>query len=95
MSKANHIFTIYIRKKPYEEARTLFLTEIEKAFAKGEREVEVIHGIGEHILRKMVIKECSKIDYVRVLESHFHSNPGVLRLELLIPDPALLKKYLA
>lgn len=95
MSRTNQIFTIYIRKKRFEEARTLFLKEIEKAFTKGEREVEVIHGIGEHILRKMVLNECSKIDYVRVQESHFHSNPGVLKLELLIPDPSLLKKYLA
>ncbi len=82
--------TIYVRKLRYEEARSRFLTELDKAFMAGERHVEVIHGIGTYTLKKMVEKEVAALDYAEILESQ---NPGSTLLELLAPEPHILKQY--
>lgn len=88
------IFTIYIRKLRFEEARRKFLREIEQAFLAGESEVEVIHGIGTYTLRRMVEDEAGRLDYVYVQDTTGHLNPGSVRLTLLSPGQDMLNKYL-
>lgn len=79
----------------FDEARNKLLSEIERYFFAGETEVEVVHGIGNYILRKMAIAELSQLDYVRVEDSAFNPNPGSLKVRLLVPDPGLLERYRA
>ena len=86
------IVQIYIRRLRFEEARQKLLQEIEHHFFAGEREVEIIHGIGDYILRKMAEEELSKLDYVKLAEGH-SANPGALSVTLLTPDPGLLESY--
>lgn len=87
---------IKIREMRFDKARGIFLNEIEKYFLQGEQEVHVLHGIGEYILRDMVIEECKKIDYVEVLSTPpgIHPNDGILRLRILAPEKSVLDKYL-
>lgn len=87
-----HIAQIYIRKMRFDDARQKLLREIEHYFYAGESEVEIIHGIGEYVLRKMAETELAKLDYVRLSDS-YHTNPGALRVTLLIPDPCILQSY--
>ncbi|MBV6493819.1 MAG: hypothetical protein LDLANPLL_01842 [Turneriella sp.] len=84
---------IYIRKMHFEEAKKKLLSEIDHYFYEGEREVEIIHGIGNYILRKMALAELEKLDYVCVDNSGFNPNPGSLKVTLLIPDSSVLEKY--
>lgn len=86
---------IVIRKKRWQEARSIFLKEIEFHLSKGTQEVEVLHGIGDYILRKMVIAEVEKIDYVEILftPEGVRPNDGVLRLKILMPDKSRLDNY--
>jgi dsDNA-specific endonuclease/ATPase MutS2 len=84
---------IYIRQMRYEEARTKLLAEIESLFFAGTPEVEVVHGIGNYILRRMAEKELSHLDYVEILSPGFYANPGSMRVRLLIPDPGTLQSY--
>ncbi|HRP70750.1 MAG TPA: Smr/MutS family protein [Turneriella sp.] len=84
---------IYIRQMHFEDAKHKLLSEIEHLFFEGVCEVEIIHGIGNYILRKMVIAELSKLDYVHLDENHFNPNPGSLRATLLVPDENLLERY--
>lgn len=88
---ANRV-TIYIRKLRYQEAKNRLLHELDKAFANGYLEAEIIHGIGTYTLRKMVEEEIAKLDYVRPC-SH-QPNPGAYHVQFLqIPDD-LRKEYL-
>jgi len=82
--------TIYIRKLPYSEAKHIFLSELEKCFFSGEERIEVVHGIGEYVLRNMVFAEVAKIDYAQVRDS---DNPGISIVELDLPEESMLKKY--
>lgn len=84
---------IYIRQMRFDEAKQKLLSEIEKHFFAGQHEVEIIHGIGNYILRKMALAELAKLDYVRVIEDNFNPNPGSLKVTLLIPDPGVLATY--
>lgn len=84
---------IYIRQMRFDEARNKLLADIEKFFFAGETEVEIVHGIGNYILRKMVIAELAKLDYVRINDSGFNPNPGSLKVQLLSPDPGILETY--
>ncbi|HNE20768.1 MAG TPA: Smr/MutS family protein [Turneriella sp.] len=86
------IAQIYIRQMRFDDARQKLLREIERHFFAGESEVEIVHGIGDYILRKMAEQELSKLDYVRMGDS-YHTNPGSLRVTLLTPDPGLLDSY--
>lgn len=88
------IAQIYIRRMRFDDARQKLLREIEHHFIAGEKEVEVIHGIGEYILRRMVEAEVHKLDYVE-LDTSFHTNPGSVRLKLLSPDSSILARYKA
>lgn len=84
---------IYIRQMHYDEARQKLLSEIEHKFFAGEREVEIVHGIGNYILRKMAIQELEKLDYVQLPSASFNPNPGSLKVKLLVPDEGLMQRY--
>lgn len=86
---------IYIRQMRYDEARNKLLAEIERLFFAGESEVEVVHGIGNYILRKMAVTELGKLDYVSISDSGFNPNPGSLKVRLLVPDPGRMDTYRA
>jgi hypothetical protein len=80
----------------YDEARALLVAELDRAFMDGVERVTVLHGIGDGILRKMVIDVAGSLDYAEVVPVDPHAigkNPGVTVLHLLIPGRALLKKY--
>lgn len=76
----------------FDDARQKLLQEIETHFFAGAAEVEIVHGIGDYVLRRMAEAELSKLDYVRISEA-CHTNPGSLRVTLLTPDPGLLESY--
>jgi len=82
---------IYLRKLHYEEAKNILLSEIEKSFLSGEKEVEVVHGIGTYTIRNMILKEIEKISYVEF--SRFKSD-AVIVLKIDSPPEHILKKYL-
>lgn len=77
----------------FDEARNKLLSEIEQHFFAGEREVEIIHGIGNYVLRNMTLAELAKIDYVRINSNSFNPNPGSLKVDLLVPDPGTMATY--
>lgn len=83
---------IYIRQLRYDEARQKLLSEIERLFFAGVREVEIVHGIGDYILRRMAQAELQKLDYVRI-NTEWNANPGILRVTLLTPDEGILAEY--
>lgn len=84
--------SIYIRKMRFQEAKEKFLQDIEKLFCQGIEEVEVIHGVGEYVLRNMVEKEIESIDYVELLQQAI-PNPGALRLKILVPPKETMARY--
>ena len=86
---------IYIRQMRYDEARTKLLHEIGSLFFAGEAEVEVVHGIGNYILRRMAEQELGALDYVEILSPGYYANPGTMRVRLLVPDPGALQSYRA
>lgn len=77
----------------FDEARNKLLSEIERLFFAGVSEVEVVHGIGNYILRKMAVTELGKLDYVKIHADSFNPNPGSLKVTLLVPDPGLMQNY--
>lgn len=79
----------------YDEARTKLLNEIESLFFSGAPEVEVVHGIGNYILRRMAEQELGALDYVEILKPGYYANPGAMRVRLLVPDPGKLQNYRA
>jgi len=85
---------IYIRKMKYDEARYKLEREIHDAFMAGEKEVDIVHGIGEGILKKMVAEFVQQNDFLQLNESFLYTNPGATRVEITGPDKQLLKKYL-
>lgn len=87
---------IRIRKLRYEEARAKLEREIQEAYSAGETHVEILHGIGEGILKKMAIDYINSQDYLRLLErpSMLRQNPGTTQVEILCPSPEVLRKYL-
>lgn len=87
---------IYIRKLRYEEAYRILDREIQDAFLKGETLVEVIHGIGEGVLRKMTEDYIGANSFLKILEDAGLNigNPGSTLIEIMGPSAADLKKYL-
>ncbi len=87
---------IYIRKLSYIDAKNKLEREIQQAFVEGETYVEVIHGIGEGILKRMVIEYVQSQSYLKLVErtSLVSSNPGATQIEILTPKKEILKKYL-
>jgi DNA-nicking Smr family endonuclease len=88
---------VYIRKMRFEEARRKLERELDKAFLEGETLVEVVHGVGEEVLKKMTIEFVSSRDYLRIFQvpSFIHQNPGSTKVEILSPSKKDLKKYMA
>ena len=81
---------IYIRRLPLEEAREVFLRELEKAFLQGYTYIKVVHGIGKGVLKNMVEEEISKMPYAKLL----YTNLGESYIELYPPSKDILKKFL-
>ncbi|PJZ68561.1 DNA mismatch repair protein MutS [Leptospira perolatii] len=87
---------VYIRKMRYEDAYRLLDAEVQEAFLKGETLVEVVHGIGEGILKRMTEEFINSRDYLKVLQDGGLNigNPGSTLVEILGPTKDDLKKYL-
>lgn len=76
-------YTIYIRKMRYEMAEAKLEKELHQAFLSGVRHVEVVHGIGQGILKRMTREKVAELGMGRVLpEEDGWSNPGVTLVEL-------------
>lgn len=84
--------SIQIRRLHYEEAKALLERELEEAFLAGERYVEIVHGIGGGVLKKMAHDVAEQTAFLRILPPG--SNPGVLRAEILSPGPSEIRKYI-
>lgn len=84
---------IYIRQMRFDEARNKLLADIERFFFAGEREVEIVHGIGNYVLRNMAIAELGKLDYVELSADGYNPNPGSLKVKLLVPDEGAMERY--
>ncbi|EQA37447.1 Smr domain protein [Leptospira inadai serovar Lyme str. 10] len=86
---------IYIRKLRFEEAYRLLDSGIQDAFLKGETLVEVVHGIGEGVLKRMTEDYIQNHDFLKVLEDGglFIGNPGSTLIEIMGPSAQDLKKY--
>ncbi|TGK08670.1 DNA mismatch repair protein MutS [Leptospira fletcheri] len=87
---------IYVRKLRFEEAYRVLDSGIQEAFLKGETLVEVVHGIGEGILKRMTEDYIQSHDFLKVLEDGGLSigNPGSTLIEIMGPSAQDLKKYL-
>ncbi|TGM80260.1 Smr/MutS family protein [Leptospira bouyouniensis] len=86
--------TIYIRKLRFEEARTKLEREIHDAFMDGETYVEILHGIGEGILRQMAIDYVATCGFLKLVESDpmFRKNPGATLVEILAPSKEYINR---
>jgi dsDNA-specific endonuclease/ATPase MutS2 len=87
---------IYIRKLHYEEARIKLEREIQDAFTSGEQYIEIVHGIGEGILKKMAIDYVASQDFLKLVErpEFLRTNPGATIVEILGPSAEQLRKYI-
>ncbi|MBM9575635.1 Smr/MutS family protein [Leptospira sp. 201903070] len=88
--------TIYIRKLRFEEAQEKLEREIQEAFLAGETFVEIIHGIGEGVLKKLTVDTIRSHDFLKEVDYSLYgiSNPGSTLVEVLGPDKDTLKRYL-
>jgi dsDNA-specific endonuclease/ATPase MutS2 len=84
---------IYIRRLRFDEAKHKLLSDLEHLFFQGVTDVEIVHGIGNYVLRNMAIEELKKLDYVAFDDISFNPNPGSLKIRLLTPDQGLLETY--
>lgn len=87
--------TIYIRKLRYEEAFVKLERELHEAFLAGEEYVEVLHGIGEGILKKMTIEFVDSCGFAKLLETDpmFRQNPGSTLVQMFPPSQENLKRW--
>lgn len=88
--------TIYIRKLWFEEAQQKLEREIQEAFLAGETLIEIVHGIGEGILKKLAMDTIRSHDFLKEIDYSTYgiSNPGSTLVEILGPDKETLKRYL-
>ena len=78
---------IYIRKMSYEDARYKLERELHDAFMEGESLVEIVHGIGEGILKRMAEEFVAQSDFLRLSpRDPLFYNPGATRVDVLIPN---------
>ncbi|MCT8332956.1 Smr/MutS family protein [Leptospira sp. 85282-16] len=86
--------TIYIRKLRFEEARIKLERELHDAFMDGESYVEILHGIGEGILRRMAIDYVESCGFLKLVETDpmFRSNPGATIVEILAPSKEYINR---
>lgn len=89
--------TIYIRKLRFEEARTKLERELHEAFMDGETYVEIVHGIGEGVLRRMAIDYVTTSGFLKLVESDpmFRGNPGSTLVEILAPSKEYINRLKA
>ncbi|MDZ4725748.1 MAG: Smr/MutS family protein [Leptospira sp.] len=80
--------TIYIRQLRFEEARIKLEREMNDAFMEGESFVEIMHGIGEGILKRMAIDYVQSCGFLKLVERDpmFRGNPGTTLVEVLAPS---------
>lgn len=80
--------TIYIRQMRYEEARIKLDRELNDAFMDGETFVEIMHGIGEGVLKRMAIDYVTSCSFLKLVERDpmFRGNPGATLVEVLAPS---------
>ena len=72
-----------------------FLREIENYFLHGESIVKIIHGMGKLELKKMILEEVEKLEYLKLANNQYiFPNYGVTFIRVLAPDKSLLKKYI-
>ena len=84
---------IYIRRMKPDEARFKLEREMNEAFMAGEKEVEVVHGIGEGVLRRITIEYVNESGFLELAgNDFFQNNPGVTKVYILGPDKYSLKK---
>ncbi|MBL8018909.1 MAG: Smr/MutS family protein [Leptospirales bacterium] len=83
---------IHIRRLRYDEARAKLDQEVNEAFVRGERYIEIVHGIGGGVLQKMAREYVDSSEFLKLLPDA--SNPGVLRVEVLAPDLRTIKSLL-
>ncbi|MDF3819425.1 Smr/MutS family protein [Leptospira sp. 96542] len=86
--------TIYIRQLRFEEARTKLERELNDAFMDGESFVEILHGIGEGILRKMALEYVGSCDFLKLVERDpmIRTNPGSTLVEILAPSKEYINR---
>ncbi|EMO29025.1 Smr domain protein, partial [Leptospira interrogans serovar Bataviae str. HAI135] len=60
--------TIYIRKLRFEEAQWKLEKEIQEAFLAGETLIEIVHGIGEGILKKLTLDTIRSHDFLKEVD---------------------------
>ena len=53
---------IHLRKLSYDEARQKLEREIHSAFYSGEQFLEIVHGVGGGVIRKMVYEYIQTLD---------------------------------
>lgn len=85
---------IYIRKMRFEEAKYKLDREIQEAFMNGETLVEIVHGIGEGILKKLVETYIKENDFLKIYntENFIIPNPGITKVEILGIDKQKISK---
>jgi dsDNA-specific endonuclease/ATPase MutS2 len=86
--------TITIRKLRFEEARTKLERELNDAFMDGETYVEILHGIGEGILRRMAIDYVESCDFLKLIDRDpmIRTNPGCTLVEILAPSKEYINR---
>jgi len=79
--------TIRIRKLRAEEAKYKLERELHEAFQAGEQYVEVLHGIGEGVLKRITQEFVTSSGFSRLLPTDpmFPGNPGITKVELFPP----------
>ncbi len=86
--------TITIRQMRYEEARIKLDRELNDAFMSGESFVEILHGIGEGILKRMAIDYVESCDFLKLVERDpmIRTNPGTTLVEVLAPSKEYINR---
>lgn len=92
--KSPFMRTIYIRKMRFEEAKLKLEREINDAFMDGESYVEIVHGIGEGILKRMAVDYVESCDFLKLLDRDpmFRGNPGATQVEILAPSKEYINR---
>lgn len=78
----------------YEEARIKLDRELNDAFMSGESFVEILHGIGEGILKRMAIDYVESCDFLKLVERDpmIRTNPGTTLVEVLAPSKEYINR---
>lgn len=79
---------ITIRKLRYEEAKIKLEREMNEAFLAGEEFVDILHGIGEGVLKRMAEEYVTGSGFSRLVQSDplFRQNPGITMVQLFPPQ---------